>query len=206
MELLFLLFTGFTIGLSGAMLPGPLTLYTISGTLRTNKYAGFKTIAGHIIIELAVISVILLGFRNFLFYDTVLDLIAVLGGIALVSMGIKLLLNAGKMKLAGKTSISGYNKSLVLGGIVFSIASPGFLVWWTTIGLSTIIKAYLSGIIGVLFLLIGHWTADILWYGALSFTVDKGKRYLGRGGYQNLIRVLSFFLILIGLQFIFNKL
>ena len=200
-----MLFTGVAIGISGAMIPGTLTLFTVSEVLRTNKLAGFKIILGHIIIEFIMIVTIFLGFHRLFTYKEFLSATSIIGGLALIIMGVLLLLNAGKMKLSNIKTNLRFDKGLVIGGIFFSIVSPGFLVWWATIGFSTIIRASLFGIIGVMILNLGHWLADIFWYGFLSYAVDKGKVYLNDRSYQNIMRFFSALLIILGLHFLILK-
>lgn len=206
MDFLFILLTGFVIGISGAMIPGPLTLFTISGTLKTNKFAGFKSISGHIIIELAIILVIFFGFNNLLMHKSFLQLVSVIGGMALITMGFILFVNSPKMKIAGIESKPDFDRGLVAGGAIFSLLSPGFFIWWATIGFSTLIKAsLLMGIVGVVILTLGHWLADITWYGFLSYMVDKGKNYLSDKAYQNIMRFFSLALIFLGLSFLIYR-
>ncbi len=66
MNLFALFFTGFALGITGAMIPGPLTIFTVSESLRTNKFAGFKISAGHAVVEFLILLVLALGFRGFI--------------------------------------------------------------------------------------------------------------------------------------------
>ena len=203
MDLVFLLFTGITIGFSGAMIPGPLTLFAASETLRTNRFSGFKIISGHIIVEFMLMGVIFLGAQRFLSSETFLFIVAIVGGLALIIMGIILFLNSGRMKVSNIDTGSGHNKGLIIGGVLFSIASPGFLIWWVTIGVSTIMRALLLfGILGVIILSLGHWLADLAWYGFLSYAIDKGKAYLTDKFYQNVVRFFSCLLVILGVYFL----
>ncbi|MBN2120827.1 MAG: LysE family transporter [Candidatus Omnitrophica bacterium] len=202
MNLLFLFLTGITIGISGAMIPGPLTIFTISATLQTNnKFTGLRIILGHIILEFVFITVVLLGFQKFLSSKEFLRASSIIGSIALILMGILLLLNAAKIKLSDIKGNCEFNKGLILGGVFFSVISPGFLIWWATIGISTIVKALLSGIFGVVMLTLGHWLADTAWYASLSYAVNKGRMYLTNKSYQNIMRLFAALLILLGLRF-----
>ncbi|MCP4649966.1 MAG: LysE family transporter [PVC group bacterium] len=203
LNLLFLLFTGFAIGLTGAIIPGPLTLFTVSAALKTDQFAGFKTIIGHIIVELFLIVLIFLGFHRLLVYKSFLFTVSILGGASLIIMGLLLFFKAGKMNLSALKGAKTPDRGLILGGIIFSSMSPGFFVWWATIGLSTILKAALLGFGGVVMLLIGHWFADILWYGFIGYGVNKGKTYLSDRSYQNIIRVSAGLLIFVGGSFLF---
>ncbi|MFC1624053.1 LysE family translocator [Candidatus Omnitrophota bacterium] len=205
MDLILLFFTGITIGISGAMIPGPLTLFTVSEALKGNRFAGLKIISGHIAVEFVFICFILLGLQGLVTSSkAILSTVSIIGSLALIIMGVMLLLYSGKMRLPDmKTNSGGFNKGLFIGGIFFSVISPGFLVWWATIGISTIIRALLFlGVLGAIILTLGHWLADIAWYGFMSYAIDKGKRYLDDKSYQNVMRFFSILLIVLGVYFL----
>jgi threonine/homoserine/homoserine lactone efflux protein len=200
--MLFIFFTGVAIGITGAMIPGPLTIFTVAETLRTDKFAGLKTTLGHIISESCFVAVIFLGFHNFLTYKPFLLGVSIIGGSALIIMGILLFLKSKELKISDLKTKAKFDRGLIAGGFFFSLASPGFFIWWATIGVSTIVKALLFGFMGIVVLMLGHWLADLLWHGFLSYTVDKGKNYLGDKGYQNLMRIFSLALIILGIRFL----
>jgi threonine/homoserine/homoserine lactone efflux protein len=205
MEFIILFFTGITIGITGAMIPGPLTFFTATESLKSGKYTGLKTISGHIAIELVLVLLIFFGFQKFFASDRFLAVTYALGGLALITMGAILILNASKMKIVEDKKDVGFSKGLFLGGVFFSAVSPGFIVWWATIGVSTIVKALLSGVFGVLALVAGHWLADALWYWLISYAVDKGKSRMTDKSYHFIVRFFSVILILIGIYFIVNR-
>lgn len=205
MDLIFLLFIGVAIGISGAMIPGPLTLFTVSEVLKSDRFAGLKIISGHIVIECIFIAIIFFGLQKFLNTKDFLMTVSVIGGSALIIMGALLFLNARKMKVLNKKTGSEFNKGLFMGGIFFSIISPGFIIWWATIGVTTAIRALLFGTIGLILLTLGHWLADVVWYWSVSYAVDKGKSYLNDRTYQNIIRSLALVLIIIGLNYMINS-
>jgi len=198
MNILLLFVTGFIIGITGAMIPGPLTFFTVSETLKSDSTVGFRVILGHMVIEAAIIGILLLGLHKVFASKVVLWWISTIGGLALIAMGVILIANISSLKMANKRPCRGFSKGLFIGGIFFSIASPGFIIWWATIGISTIAKALLSGIIGVIVFVLGHWAADILWYWLISYATDKGKAYLNDNSYQNVVKVFSVLLILLG--------
>ena len=206
MNVVFLFFTGMLIGITGAIIPGPLTLFTVSEVIKTNRVAGLKVISGHIFSEFSLILVIFLGLHHFLKSEAMLKTTSIIGGFALVAMGVILFAKSPKMKSMMKKDSKETKGGLFLGGIIFSIASPGFIVWWVTIGVSTVMRSLLHGIIGVVILSLGHWTADVLWYWSLSYAVDKGKDHLNDKSYQNIVRILSSLLALLGLYFVYQSL
>ena len=204
MNMLLLFFTGFIIGITGAMIPGPLTFFTVSETLKSDNTVGLRVILGHMAIEALIVSILVLGLHKVFASKIVLWWISVIGGLALVTMGGILFTRVSSLKINDTKHCRGFSRGLFIGGVFFSIASPGFIIWWATIGVSTIAKALLSGLLGVGIFIIGHWVADILWYWFISFATDKGKEYLSDSLYRRLVRVFSMFLILLGVWFLMS--
>jgi len=202
MDLILLFFTGIAIGLSGAMIPGPLTLFTISQVLKSNRFAGLKIVAGHVAIDLVFILVILFGLHGFLGSKDFLSATSAIGGLALITMGVILIVSAPGMTFLSKKADSPFNKGLFLGGIAFSLASPGFIIWWATIGVSTAVRSLLFGVSGLAMLSLGHWLADVGWYWTLSYALDKGKSYISEKMCRNIVRFFSLILIILGIQFL----
>ncbi|MEA3507070.1 MAG: LysE family transporter [Elusimicrobiota bacterium] len=204
MELI-LIFTGaFIVALSGALVPGPLLTITVAQSLKRGFKAGPLIIAGHAILELALITAILLGFKNFLGREAVIITVYFAGGIMLIYMGTKLF-SANKIPSPEEsdTPDKDYETHPVISGILVSLSNPYWLIWWITIGLGYIIKALKYKYMGLAFFFGGHITADLAWYSIVSFTISRGKtKITGTALYKNLITACGVFLILFGLWFI----
>jgi len=83
---------GFLIGLTGALAPGPTLVATINAALAGTWTAGLRISLGHIIAELAIFLMIILGLASIAGpYTTV---IAAVGGVALIIFGIMTLLGS----------------------------------------------------------------------------------------------------------------
>jgi len=202
MDFLFIFITGFLIGITGAIIPGPLTFFTVSEVLKTDRFAALKIISGHIAIEFFIISLIYLGLHKFLDSEPLILAVSIIGGIALSGMGILLCVKSPHMKLMREEKKAEFSSGLFLGGIFFSLASPGFIIWWLTIGVSTVMRALLFGIAGLAILSLGHWSADVMWYWSVSYALDKGKSRLTDYSYRNIVKVSAVSLILLGIFFI----
>ena len=196
-----LLIIGFIVGLSGAVLPGPLLIYIISKALQGRMVNGVKIVFGHMLVEVVAIVLILLGLKEAIGSDIVSNILAIIGGLALIMVGLCIIFKATHMKLPIDTKIN-FSSGLITGGIFFTAFNPTFPTWWVVIGAPLLSKALLSGLIGVIMLTVGHWLADFAWYILISFTVVRGKLWLNDRSYQLILKTLAIILVGFGLWFI----
>jgi len=185
------------------MIPGPLFLFTVSESLKKDSAVGLRIAIGHMIIEALFVVMIFLGFKSMLTSEGFMRLISGIGGVALVGMGMMLLYGVANMSLQVKDGIE-FDYGSMAGGAFFSIISPGFLIWWSTIGLSVVLKSLLFGLFGLVMVALGHWMADIGWHWFVSYFVNKRKNYLEDGPYRNIVRLLAFGLVITGVYFCFG--
>ena len=196
------------VAFSGAMMPGPLLTYTIRQSLSAGPYSGFVIIAGHAILELALIILIFMGFDIILQSDSAQSVIGLVGGLLLVYMGADMVINSLKNKV--KIELNN-NKSktgnMLFSGFVISAANPYFLLWWAIIGLGFLIQAYkLFGTAGVLVFFTGHILADFIWYGFVSVIVGTTRKFIKVNLYRAIIVFLGGLLIIFGGTFFYNAL
>ena len=203
MNYISLLIIGFIVGLSGAMLPGPMLIYTISKVIQGSLISGIKIVFGHMLVEVVAIILILLGLKEIIGLRIISNLLSLIGGLALIMMGLYTVSKATHMKLPEESRVN-FSSGLITGGIFFTAFNPTFPTWWVTIGASLLSKALLSGIIGVVILVAGHWLADLAWFGSVSFAVCKGRSLLNDIRYKLLLRILGFGLMGLGSYFIFQ--
>lgn len=79
MSLLFIGFSSFTVALSGALVPGPLSRITVAESVKRDASAGPLIIIGHEILEISLITLIILGVRPFLTSPSVKSGISAMG-------------------------------------------------------------------------------------------------------------------------------
>lgn len=198
--------TSVVIGISGAIMPGPLLTYTIRKSLSHGPKSGFIIVAGHALLELALVTLIFLGFDVILQSQTAQIIIGVIGGALLLYMGIDMI--RGSIKNSVAVHLDGNdNKSggMLLSGIVISAANPYFLLWWAVIGLGYILQSYHSyGIAGIIIFFIGHISIDFLWYGFVSTLVGTTRKFLKDKPYRIIIACLGCLLIFFGGKFIYS--
>jgi threonine/homoserine/homoserine lactone efflux protein len=100
--------TSFVVGLSGALMPGPLFTLTVRETLRRGFWAGPVVSAGHALIELALVIGLAVGLKRFLEDEgPVTGAVALAGGAFLLWMGYGMLRSAPRQSLSlGRESVA----------------------------------------------------------------------------------------------------
>jgi threonine/homoserine/homoserine lactone efflux protein len=192
--------TSFLIAFSGAAMPGPLMTATISESMHRGFITGPLLIAGHSMLELALVSLLMFGLAPFLTQEWVFAVIAVIGSIMLAWMGLTMLRAVPSLSI--RTDIqAGGGSHLIMTGVLMSLANPYWSLWWATIGLGYVLYCARYGYLGIVFFFIGHCLGDLTWYSAISFAIGKGRRFLSDNHYQALIGICGVFLILLACYF-----
>jgi len=192
------------IGLSGAVMPGPLLTVNITASLRRGAVAGPIVVFGHAIAEIGILLAIYFGLSSLVSRPQVFWWIAVLGGAVLILLGAimiaDLLRRKVRLELAGSANYS--DKRLVLLGGLVSVSSPYWILWWVTVGTLLISQSLAFGVIGLVVFYFGHILSDLAWYSVVSILVARGKKYVNNALYQSLIAICALFLVALGIYFI----
>jgi threonine/homoserine/homoserine lactone efflux protein len=193
--------TSFIVGLSGALMPGPLLTVTISQSAARGWIVGPLIVLGHAILELSLVVAIVYGMGQFLAHPPVIGTIGIIGGAVLLWMGGSMVKNARKVSLVmeGSKGISSLHP--VWAGILTSLSNPYWTVWWATIGLSYIGFSLKYGLPGIGLFYAGHILADLGWYVLISALVHYGKRVTNDRAFQAVIAVCGIFLLFFGFYF-----
>jgi threonine/homoserine/homoserine lactone efflux protein len=192
--------TSFIVALSGAIMPGPLLTVTITESSRRGTMTGPLLIAGHAILELALVVALLMGLAPLLKMEPVFIVIALAGSAVLLWMGVGMLKSLPTVTLDTNGSSVG-GKNLILSGILMSLVNPYWSIWWATIGLGYILHSMDAGAMGVVAFFSGHILGDLFWYAAVSAAIWKGRRLLSDRGYRILIGTCAVFLIVFSCLF-----
>ncbi|MCF8011883.1 MAG: LysE family translocator [Clostridiales bacterium] len=209
MNLSYIFITSFLVGLSGAMMPGPLLTVTITESTRRGFKAGPFLILGHGLLEVVLVIALSLGLAAFLTRDTVTTVIAFVGGAFLLWMG----WDMARAAYQNKVTLDGggeNNEGVLTGslhpvwtGILVSLANPYWVIWWATIGLGYITMSLKLGTPGLLAFFSGHILADLAWYSFIAAGIVAGKQLLSPRVYRGIILVCGGFLVFLGGSFIY---
>ena len=208
MDIPMLFVTAFIVGLSGAMMPGPLLTVTIAESARRGFIAGPLITLGHAILEIALIIALLAGFSIYLQIPAVTSIISAIGGVFLLYLGFNMAKDAikGQVILDSNQNATGKGKNMhpIWAGILISLSNPYWSIYWATIGLTYLTSALKIGIPGVVSFFSGHILADLFWYSLVAAAIAGSRSFISQKIYQNIIVVCGLFLIGLGGYFILN--
>ncbi len=208
MELLSLFLLSFGVGFSGAMMPGPLLAVGIAETPRSGWQTGPIISIGHAIAEIGVVAILAFGLVSLTEGSIASRIIGVVGGTALIVMGLMMGYDTIKGKVSYEVQKKKENSKHRLAGlgITATLSNPYWFVWWGTTGLAFVVKSVKFGFIGPVIFYFGHILSDFVWYTVVTITLWKGKKlFLGRG-LKILILICALFLLWLGASFILDGL
>lgn len=207
--------TSFLIGLSGAMMPGPVLTVTIDETAARLQpeapgaigraqagaaLVGPLIVVGHGMLEILLLAAVVLGLGRLLLLGPVIGTIALLGGAVLTWMAWGMWRSVGTLSLrAGPEQVK--RRHPILAGLLTTLSNPYWIIWWATIGLSYIAISLRLGLAGLVSFYLGHILSDLVWYGSVSATLAMGRRLLTDRTYRGLVTACAVLLLGFGLYF-----
>lgn len=195
--------TAFIVGLSGAMMPGPLLALTVGESTRRGVRAGPLLMLGHMILEACVVVAVVMGLAGFLRNPVLIACIALAGGVVLCWMGQDMVRSARGASLSLEAK-RGSKMHPVAAGIVVSLSNPYWTIWWATIGAGYLIMGLCFGGGGVVAFFTGHILSDFAWYTLVSWGVARGRHILTDRVYRRLIGSCGVFLVAFGAFFLWT--
>ncbi len=201
-EILFIFSSSLVIALSGAMMPGPLLTVTISESTVRGAVAGPLLIAGHGILEIVLVIILLAGLAPFLQMKAVFAAVAFSGAFMLCWMSYSMFRSISGLHLESEQGRS-QGKGVLLSGIAMSLANPYWFIWWATIGLAYLIQSSKSGLVGVSAFMAGHIAGDLVWYSAVSVTVSHGRKLFSERMYRGVIGFCAGLLLVFASYFLY---
>jgi len=204
--------TAFIVGLSGAMMPGPLLTATMVSSAERGWKAGPHIVAGHALLEMALVAALLAGMAQFLMHPKVTMVIALVGGIFLLYLGIAMIRDVLTGRLTTISTEPAQSTSApvtmhpVLSGILISLFNPYWSVWWATVGLGYLTLSLRSGAAGIAAFFSGHILADLLWYTLIAIMVSQGRTFLSPRVYRAILTGCGLFMLVLGIGFLYSGL
>jgi threonine/homoserine/homoserine lactone efflux protein len=202
--LLGIFFSSMGIGLSGALMPGPMLSVTIAESYKKGFWAGPLIVLGHAIPEFMLMVLFSLGLNKFTNNKTAVGIIGIVGGIFLAWLAVKIFLEVRQGITIDLTARQEVGWGPVVAGVWTSVSNPGWIIWWATIGARYILLSLDHGIIGLTFFFVGHEMADLVWYSLVSFLVSRGRGRISDRAYHVVLYACSFMVFAFAALFTVN--
>jgi threonine/homoserine/homoserine lactone efflux protein len=206
-QVVLIFFSSLGIAYSGALMPGPMLTVIVTETPRTGAKTGPLVVLGHAILELALLAALVLGFGTLLERGGVKATVALVGGAMLIVTALSMLVAVarGRATIEWTTGHTGRRHvRTVLAGVVSSLSNPYWIIWWATIGLGLVTKAYAIGVAGLAAFYVGHILGDLTWYSAVSGVIAAGRRFITARVYAVMLVAASVFLLALAVWFIWS--
>jgi len=208
-------FSAFLIGLTGALMPGPVLTTTIAHSAQRGAITGPAITLGHAVPEVLLLIAVSLGLAPVFGMPWFKMLVGMAGGATLVWMGAGMILSVGKLSLSPLTegvsdgSAGGSRVSLkriVFDGAVTSVTNPYWTIWWATAGLEFLRRSHQTGALGIPFFFVGHISADLVWYALVAAAVAQGRRFMSDKVYRTIVVVCAVAIAGFGVFFLWDGL
>ena len=199
-EIFDMLLVGFAVGLTGALMPGPMLFATIDSSLKKGWIAGPEVVFGHAILELFIAILIVFGLTSFIGSEAIV-FISVVGGFVLIVFGVMTIRGASDASDA-LHSDGAIVSNPIAAGFLTSASNPYFWIWWLAAGSALVMRGLEIGLLAVAFFVIGHWIADIGWYSVVSTSFSRGKSLMSSKTYERVLVSCGLFLMAFGACFV----
>lgn len=204
-NLLGVLIGSFFLGLSGAVMPGPVLVRTLSRIPEHGALTGPLVVFGHMIIELALVVLLALGLEHFIKEPFLWKMISFVGGTVMIGFAVSMFREIPHLRMVLDTSgnnVGTKRLGVVLDGAIMSAVNPYWYLWWATVGAACITLTRRIGNVAVAVFFIGHILSDYAWYGFVAILVATKRNKIPDWAYRTLVGICAFVLFGFGVLFI----
>jgi len=152
------------------------------------------------------VVLLLLGLRAIIARPAVRGVIGLMGGAALLYMGVDMVRGATGVALALEShSVAPMHWAKVMvAGAAVCAANPYFLGWWATVGAGQLAQFAPKTAGEYLSFYLGHGASDLAWYSLVGVILVTGRSFLSPGVYQGMILVCGALIAVLGTAFVWT--
>lgn len=219
MDVLVVLAAWWILSLTGALAPGPLSAAVVMQASKRGKLHGIMPMVGHAFVELGIVALVVFSVTTLTLDSLTISMMQGFGGVVVILFGVLALKDwkhrpqedqteSGRVPVA-RTTLA----QATLQGVIVSVLSPYFLLWWFAVGLGTVstLMVELQVGVGTVFLAatliyFTHISTDFMFGAFLTVTAHETGKRARFGGINWLAVAIGLFQIGLGLLFIFEAL
>ena len=196
-------FASLGIGLTGAIMPGPLLALTLKESLSRSKWSALWLSGGHSFCELLMVIALAAGLTRLVPANVIAGPVGVVGGVILFWMGIGAFKQIREdVSLPDNSESPSGSPNLLVNGAAVTVTNPYWTIWWLTAGLAQVLMYAKAGPAGIIAFYVGHISADFLWFGLVGLVVGSGRQMLKGNLYRHMLQACGVFLLFFGLLFV----
>jgi len=186
--------SGAALGLSAAVIPGPLFALIVSETLRHGRNTGFKVSIAPLLTDAPIMLLSIFLLSRIASSSMILGLISVFGALFMIYLAYKnFTIKKVKIERSG-------NKNSLLKGIITNFLNPNPYIFWMTVGAPLVL--YSASPLGFVLSL---YSVFILANFAICIAVSKTKLVLNSRMYLYAIKLLGVVLLYFAYILLFSK-
>ncbi|MHA2001624.1 MAG: LysE family transporter [Promethearchaeota archaeon] len=213
----------FILGLGGAISPGALLTFTIYKGIEAGPRAyltGLFISLGHVILEVLMIFLLLLGVNVILANPQIMMIIGVLGGIVLIYFGSRIVIDWRMKKidmsfLENQTNLNNndnqksqeitsqnskkihLSRNPMTGSMLFLMSNPYWWLWWATVGIGIILNNNVSFSVplSIIVFIIGKELGAVLWYTFVATILGLFRKKMTKNIYLVILLLCASFMI-----------
>ena len=191
------LFTGIAIGLPAGLSPGPLLTLVITQTLKHNKTEGIKIAIAPVFTDLPIILLTLFILSKLSDFNSVLGVIAMLGGLYLGYLGYESI-TAKAISL----DMQEMKSKSIQKGIIANFLNPSPYIFWFTVGSPLIVKAHAINISAPIYFVVSFYICLVGSKIIIALLIDKSKSFFKSHTYLYTVKILGVLLTVFAVLFI----
>ena len=198
------IFTAMGVGISGAVVPGPVTAVVAEQTIKRGFVAAPLVVLGHGILEVSVVILLSTGWGHLVTGEGTTGVIGIIGGEFWPGWEGNDAQRPQCFPEYTERRHCCFKTGPVVAGMITTLANPYWFLWWATIGASYVAFSLEYGAKGVLLFFSGHILSDLIWLSLLAFALVSGKKFIGDRVYRGIIFLLGLFLVGLAAYFIWT--
>ncbi|MDD2528063.1 MAG: LysE family transporter [Lentimicrobiaceae bacterium] len=190
---------GVFLGLSAGFSPGPLLTLVLTQTIKHNRTEGIKVAISPLITDFPIILIAVLIFNRLSEFDLILAAISFAGGVYIAFLGIESIrIKEFSIDLQDSKTAS------IKKGIIANFLNPSPYLFWATVGVPLIFKAYQVNLLTSILFLISFYVLLIGSKVMIAFIVARTKVFMSQKIYVLVMRILGLVLLIFSLIFFYD--
>ncbi|HAH59752.1 MAG: LysE family transporter [Lentimicrobium sp.] len=190
---------GVFLGLSAGFSPGPLLTLVLTQTIKHNRTEGIKVAISPLITDFPIILIAVLIFNRLSEFDLILAAISFAGGVYIAFLGIESIrIKEFSIDLQDSKTAS------IKKGIIANFLNPSPYLFWATVGVPLIFKAFQVNLLTSILFLISFYVLLIGSKVMIAFIVARTKVFMSQKIYVLVMRILGLVLLIFSLIFFYD--